>query len=689
MADVTADGGGLVDVCLMAPNEQVAYLKTRFDQHRKTKAGSVQQVTSNYADIKRVLDDGRSAGFIGLSAKAELKEALKGENVESLAELMHQANFEQSDGNQAATRIVRKDDAPTPYELYQKAVPVARLKKVAVISTRDDMTRTARVARQKWTRIGSAPPQELHKIHGASVADEMFHFKQQLALLKNQVLGLSQTPEVRALHKELADLHSRVQNQQAVIKGLCSKVEGENLSVPLKFRYSQVATWPTRNQPPRGGRVTLVFVLLDGVVRAAGGDATESLQRAHYVLHNLAMDFSGYCAAAREDASLWSFDNPEMALHWGRACHTAVASTVPESASAQLSCTCLRVAMQVGLADQRADPLTGAVWYSGAVYKAAAALAAACPSGAIALGAEAFAAVRNELGDMRVETYDDGALLLAPGSHAHPDKGATLRPPDTPDTLPAPLCAREPAGLPFNWKPEGVSPWPPCGAVTVMCCVVDKYPLIHAAHPDGGPVALGMCFDDLRRHLKEHHGYESRVEGHLLAAVFQSPQAALQCALQVQQSLSYRDWPEDVLKHPAAQCIMAGGCVVMRGLRLVVGLHTCETEAMVDALSGRHQFFGPEVSLAVAATSVGVGGEIIATEATTRLLQEAAIESSIRFGCPVMTPVRPVSTPTVSDAMKCFEVSNATLAHRRAYVGRGFHRGAVYVSCVCPVSCVV
>ena len=666
--DTSCAGEGVVDVMQMSPTTQVAYLKTRLDQHvRKEKSKEGGLSGSNYVEIRKILE----RKHINV-AKAELRDELK-DNNGTISEVM--ATTLPSFGNMEDRPHKKEEEhsnIPTisPYDLYQKAAPMIKLKKSA--STRDEMARSSRTARQKWARIGSAPPSEVVKSCSGTIAADVQHLKQKVALLKNQVLGVSQTPEVRGLHKNLEDMNSRMQNQQVVIKGLSQKVGGEDLSAH-RFKFSQVVNRPCRNEAPRSGRFALVFVVVEGAERAAKtGGVSAVLHDVLYHLQDAAVEYYAYCAVAREDASLWSFDSPERALCWCIACSRVVSTTGP---GVPLR---LRFGLQVGTVEQTVDPFSGALWYHGATYNTAAALAYSCPGGCIAMSPEAFAVVKNEVQKdaFDVATYEDGYLVTAIAFKVFlPARCALIESSE----IPSPLSTREPAGMPLGWRPEGALSWPPSGEVTVLCCMVDNYPRILRDLPDDAPGALEMCFNDVRRNMKEYGGYESRVEGHLMVVVFQSARDALDCAFHVQNGLNHSEWPDAVLAHPAARCIMAGPAVVLRGLRVALGLHSCATEVLRDALSFRHQYFGPEVSLALAATTVGIGGEIIATEATTLLLQADGVESSAKMGCPTFTAARPVQLPDGTDPVKCFEVSNTVLAHRRAYFGRGFHRGTSYV----------
>ena len=685
------------DVVAMPKAEQVGYLRGKFDalyyRHRARGGDDGSHAGhSNMAKILETLSLDTAAG----AARAELRDALLKESAVVAADVMSDADDSPDDQQQRRQKRAVAAGSPVAAAV-PTYVPLHAVRSVARApkgASREKLREAALQARRRFARVGSAPPQEVAKLDGFTAADSVAALQGQVGLLQNQVLGLSHTPEMQALRQKVRDLETRVDRQQAALKGFSQRAAASNAQLPHKFAFPQVHRRATGNDPPRGSKLALVCVMAAGMneVMAACADVKRRrlFQELLRTLHALSEDYSCSAVTARDEASVWAFENAERALQWCMACHEQLARTAAEPGAVRWrELATLKMGVHTGSVEQKRNPLTGVTWYHGAVLKTAMALAIGCVGGCVAVSSEVHASVRGRAAPFTSHGFDDGYLLAPAGARveARLPERRTLKLADNVDAaIKGFVAAREPAGMPTDWQPPQAYPylWPPEGTVTAVACVVDRYHELEASAQSDAEAALDLCFSELRRQLKEHCGYESREEGPLFLAIFQEPADALAWALQVQQALNYREWPEAVLRHPAANCLMVGASVVLRGPRVAMGMHTCDAESLPDAVTGRHFYFGPEMALAAAATTVGVGGEIVASAHTVRLLREAAVEASAKLGYPAMTPIRPVVMPGEAEPFACFEVSNNALSQRRSFVGRGFARSTTYVHSSLP-----
>eukprot|EP01063_Lacrimia_lanifica_P013011 TRINITY_DN19682_c0_g1_i1.p1 TRINITY_DN19682_c0_g1~~TRINITY_DN19682_c0_g1_i1.p1 ORF type:complete len:1721 (+),score=658.69 TRINITY_DN19682_c0_g1_i1:92-5254(+) len=505
---------------------------------------------------------------------------------------------------------------------------------------------------------------------------------------KNSKAPVSIT-EVLALRDTIGSLEARIRNQQVVIKGLNEKILKETYNNPLKFSPTDLLHACSMVPPPVGtGELTVAFVIIerDGLTdqnlpHAVVEGAHRNVQQ---ILSKASCDFGGYCQDFADEGALstWAFEEPEHAVEWGLTCQTLLGNVPRKSPASHLK---LRIGVDKGCLEREADALTGETWFTGPAFSSAGDLAADAPVGVTNISIEVFASLGDrlpKLGEPHVREQPDSAYLYTKHNvPATPHVAKLPITPKSPNTFKKYIKSmREPAGMPLEWRPDDEKPgkneWPPRGEVTVLCAVVDKYPIIENSMPAAAKAALQMCWNELRRVLKEKNGYESRADRNVFMAAFKSPADALAAALMAQQTALYLDWPEDIHQHPAAKTVNVGNTMVLKGLRMVMGLHTCNTRTRVDPLTGRSWYFGKEVVQAAAVTSVGLGGEIIATDKAVKLLQQARVEASRLMGNPEMHLVRPVVVDDFPEPVQCYEVSNVHLKHRRAYCGRGVARDA-------------
>lgn len=153
--------------------------------------------------------------------------------------------------------------------------------------------------------------------------------------------------------------------------------------------------------------------------------------------------------------------------------------------------------------------------------------------------------------------------------------------------------------------------------------------------------------ETMRAALTEHHrtirsaiadftGYEAKTEGDCFMIVLADAATALDLCLAVQAALLAADWPAELRENPEAADVYDGtGALMLRGLRVRMGVHVGHAWAEIDPTTGRTDYFGPTVNRAARVMQSAHGGQVLVTrEAWT------AAEGRARACCLELGPVR-------------------------------------------------
>jgi predicted ATPase/class 3 adenylate cyclase len=150
-----------------------------------------------------------------------------------------------------------------------------------------------------------------------------------------------------------------------------------------------------------------------------------------------------------------------------------------------------------------------------------------------------------------------------------------------------PLCAR------------CVMPALPTGIVTFLFTDIEGSTELVRALGERYPAVLARHSELLRGAVSGQGGTEFGTEGDALFAVFVSPAAAVRAAADAQRALIAEPWPDD---HP---------------VRVRIGIHTGEGHL------GGHDYVGIDVHRAARVASAGHGGQILLSDATRALVEQA------------------------------------------------------------------
>lgn len=163
------------------------------------------------------------------------------------------------------------------------------------------------------------------------------------------------------------------------------------------------------------------------------------------------------------------------------------------------------------------------------------------------------------------------------------------------------------------------SPEVPTGHVTLVFTDVQGSTNLWERHTDAMREALQRHNDLLRQLLREHGGYEVKTEGDAFMVAFTSPLEAVRWCLLAQEDLLTVDWPSEVLGHEdAAEVVRGDGYLLMRGLRVRMGVHAGFPDCQPDTVTGRMDYFGPMVNRAARVGAAGHGGQIVVSGSVWR-----------------------------------------------------------------------
>jgi predicted ATPase/class 3 adenylate cyclase len=139
----------------------------------------------------------------------------------------------------------------------------------------------------------------------------------------------------------------------------------------------------------------------------------------------------------------------------------------------------------------------------------------------------------------------------------------------------------------------------PTGVVTFLFTDIEGSTGLVRALGDGYPAVLARHTELLRTAVEAQGGVQFGTEGDALFAVFVSPAAAVRAAIGAQRALLAEAWPDD---HP---------------VRVRIGLHTGEGHLSGD------DYVGIDVHRAARVASAGHGGQILISDATRALIDQA------------------------------------------------------------------
>jgi predicted ATPase/class 3 adenylate cyclase len=160
----------------------------------------------------------------------------------------------------------------------------------------------------------------------------------------------------------------------------------------------------------------------------------------------------------------------------------------------------------------------------------------------------------------------------------------------------------------------------PRGTVSLVFTDVQGSTPLWEAAPEAMRESMALHNDVVRGAIAAHNGYEFRTEGDAFKVAFSSPVDALRFCDEVQSVLIDAPWPDELLAQPDASVVRAGDDVVLRGLRVRMGLHLGQPDVLPHPTTGRAEYDGPMVNATARIAALPAGGQVVAS----RVLWDAA-----------------------------------------------------------------
>eukprot|EP00163_Fabomonas_tropica_P003753 TRINITY_DN132_c0_g1_i4.p1 TRINITY_DN132_c0_g1~~TRINITY_DN132_c0_g1_i4.p1 ORF type:complete len:1373 (-),score=277.55 TRINITY_DN132_c0_g1_i4:119-4150(-) len=166
---------------------------------------------------------------------------------------------------------------------------------------------------------------------------------------------------------------------------------------------------------------------------------------------------------------------------------------------------------------------------------------------------------------------------------------------------------------------------PPTGVITFASTDVESSTSLWEAHPDCMNQAMAIHNKLLRSLLHKHHGYEVSTEGDAFLVAFHDAKSCVQWALDVQEELLVQHWPAKLLRESNTAPMWPKGTpakeqrtdnLLFNGLRVRIGIHTCEPAVEKHPVTGRTLYEGEGVDLVNLVCDSAQGGQVVFTDAT-------------------------------------------------------------------------
>ena len=139
------------------------------------------------------------------------------------------------------------------------------------------------------------------------------------------------------------------------------------------------------------------------------------------------------------------------------------------------------------------------------------------------------------------------------------------------------------------------------------------------------------------------------------------------------QALLHSDWPELLLKQPAASRVTdSNNAPSFAGIRVRMGAHTGRPTCRRNPVTGRMDYFGPVVNLSARISDTAHGGQVVCTQDVRDAICVALeAESPAAEAAPLIQDFRPVFVhhgvhplKGIKELTPIFQVSSHELASR-------------------------
>lgn len=220
----------------------------------------------------------------------------------------------------------------------------------------------------------------------------------------------------------------------------------------------------------------------------------------------------------------------------------------------------------------------------------------------------------------------------------------------------------------------------PTGMVTLVFTDVQNSTKLWESNPDAMNEGLEKHDAMLRELLKLFRGYEVKTEGDAFFVAFFTVLEAILWCCAVQRALLKAEWPEALLKLPAASTEWAkddaehANPPIFSGIRIRMGIHCGNAKCRRNPITGRMDYFGSVVNRCARISDSGHGGQIVCSDKVLQFLKEAQTSGTFTDNVEVYD-LGPQMYKGVGNAIQVYEILPAELNARHPFPPLRLHKG--------------
>eukprot|EP01063_Lacrimia_lanifica_P038124 TRINITY_DN801_c2_g1_i1.p1 TRINITY_DN801_c2_g1~~TRINITY_DN801_c2_g1_i1.p1 ORF type:complete len:1920 (+),score=622.38 TRINITY_DN801_c2_g1_i1:2608-8367(+) len=169
---------------------------------------------------------------------------------------------------------------------------------------------------------------------------------------------------------------------------------------------------------------------------------------------------------------------------------------------------------------------------------------------------------------------------------------------------------------------------PPEGTATIVFTDIQSSTHLWDTVGDAMRTALNLHNKIIRQLIRKHRGYEVKTIGDAFMVAFSEAKAALVFALEVQLELLDQMWDKALLLcTDCAPMRNDKGKLIWNGVRVRIGMHHGEVDAVKNPVSQRMDYFGPAVNKAARVEGSAPGGLVALTDGVLETLTAEDIDA--------------------------------------------------------------
>ena len=206
-----------------------------------------------------------------------------------------------------------------------------------------------------------------------------------------------------------------------------------------------------------------------------------------------------------------------------------------------------------------------------------------------------------------------------------------------------------------------------CSDATIVFTDIRASTSIWEVAPEAMRKAIRIHNTILRGLVSFHGGYEVKTIGDAFMIAFSEPEAGVECALRIQETLSRAEWPAALLEVPICRPQISDGVSLWRGLAVRIGVNSGPVTVEENVITRRADYFGHTVNVAARLESSCAPGAISIRAEMWDRVHTHFCESV------VISEVSHVALRGVRDRLGVVQIWPATLRGRRDVALEGTH----------------